>query len=765
MGITFPKIKNGSHWIKVIGLILGLIILVAAQSLLSATHWLQLDEFTFQPLSDISCTLIPICTPRYPGYFGIALVILLIALVLLILTLRRSALKVTHDVDWSFTQAKAKPYSRRRLALSIFLGQVAALLTWWMVVSAVNVEDHYPDPRLWFAAILLWAIAFFSLDRSRSPHPSVLTRRELSKLVGYILLLFLLGFVYHLPVLQSWESRAGLIAITALIVLGLWQFRRISGVVVVFTLIAVAGLAAYTYNIDSWQYSFIGDEFVYYQNPQLYVQNPEQVNILDSRGVYEAHPVLATVIQAATIVLYGGDVYSWRINGMLLILMSAPAIYLLVRQLKSSNAGLLAAILFVSAHHLIGFAHAGYYAMQIFPGAISMLALAVLALQRQSRLAIFLCGVAASFTFYTYTLAIPLIPLPLLLIGLWAIWPSRVVPLATRIAKAIPFALIFVIAVLVTCAPRLLNTRWFTDAASNTVLSHTEIPGMTNPLLQQILPNIAYTLGATLYFNLNSHYVSGAHLDPLSDILLILGVAGLIATLLRKRVALWLLISFLLLVVVIGGSVPYPYPSHARTFTLVMFYAVFGALGASYLWDALVEAGVRISPTLLRLAAAVVVVVIVSLNLYQFFVLAEKGFTQTTIAMIVRQYQVNPPDMTFYYIDAVPNDDNMFMVLDALHLDSSRIKPILSSWPMIALSEIRRDAKPPYQIVMGKGWGNASYWLSAAKLVWSGWKIEDVGDLSQTVFFNTITVLHPDIEAPCTLEPHSKQNAICNPFL
>jgi len=78
------------------------------------------------------------------------------------------------------------------------------------------------------------------------------------------------------------------------------------------------------------------------------------------------------MVQAATLSLYGGDLYSWRINGMLMVFLSAPAIYLLVRQLKSSNAGLLAAVLFVSAHHLIGFSRPGYYALQIFPGAISM---------------------------------------------------------------------------------------------------------------------------------------------------------------------------------------------------------------------------------------------------------------------------------------------------------------------------------------------------------------------------------------------------------
>src|SRR4051812_25066596 len=136
MEVPITEVKRRSHWLKVVGLILGIIVLIAAQTLTSAVHWLQLNPFSWQPLADTSCALIPICNPHYPGYFGLVLVILLVAVVLLVLVLRRSALRVTQDVDWPIAPTERKPLLRRWLALSIFLGELAVMLTWWMVVSA-----------------------------------------------------------------------------------------------------------------------------------------------------------------------------------------------------------------------------------------------------------------------------------------------------------------------------------------------------------------------------------------------------------------------------------------------------------------------------------------------------------------------------------------------------------------------------------------------------------------------------------------------------
>ncbi len=66
-----------------------------------------------------------------------------------------------------------------------------------------------------------------------------------------------------------------------------------------------------------------------------------------------------------------------------------------------------------------------------------------------------------------------------------------------------------------------------------------------NPLIRQVSLNVVYTLTASLYFVQNSHYTSGGHLDPLSSVLMLAGVAGVIAVLTRRRSALWLLLSFL----------------------------------------------------------------------------------------------------------------------------------------------------------------------------------------------------------------------------
>ncbi len=717
-----------------IPLILGGGALLAGQALADAIHWLQLAPETLDSLHDLSCGLVPICDLRYPGYFGLALALILVALVLLALALYRSALAITQDVDWSLPTVERRGWDW----LALGLAAAALIVTALVVVSAFNSDDHFPAPPGWLAAIILWAITSYRLDHVRAT--PALTRRGVAQVIGYIVLLIALGFVYHLPILREAVPRSLFVVLVILITLALWRVGRISGIVLVFTLIAVAGLAVYTYNIDSWHYAFIGDEYAFFNAASSFFRDAAQLNILDPKGVYDSHPIFASMLQALNMALFGGDIYSWRLSSLLMVFLSVPPIYLLVREIRGSRTGLLAAVLYVSAHQLIGFAHVGYNSTQVLPGFAAMLALTLLAIRRQSRLAIFLCGVAASLTFFTYTLTIPLIPLPLILLGLWALWPSRAVPLLRRIVAALPLALIFLLGVMVTASPRLLNTRWFSDAASNTLLSHSEIPNMTNPLLQQILPNTLYTLTGTLYFDENSHYVSGQNLDPLSSLLMIAGIAGLIAALLQRRVALWLLISFAASVFLIGLSTPYPYPTHTRTFILVIFYAAFAALGASYLWETAREVGLRLSAATLRLAAVTLVVLVIALNAYQFFDLAPKDIAQTLIAMMVREFQIDPPQTTLYYAAQAPNDQNMLMVLNAFQLDTQRLQPVMSPVPELALTTVKREAKPPYRIILVADLPDLQGWLDVAQQLWPDHSPQMVRDGSGQPQFQVIDV-------------------------
>ncbi len=278
------------------------------------------------------------------------LLILLAAGVVLALTLRRTALRVTQDVDWT-APAPAVSQGRWRTLTRVFavLAGVASALS---VYTALLDERRNPDPLLWFAALVLWGITFYCIDRN-SRRVSALTRAETLGLLGYLVLVILLGFVYHLAFLQALLPRVGFVVLAALVVFALWRWKRISGLVAVWAVIAVAAMALYSYNITSWRYSFLGDEYSFYNTATTYFGNPDAPSIMDAQGVYDTHPVFSIFIQALGVALYGGDFYSWDIGSVLMILFSAPGVYLLARQLKGTTAALLAVIIYLAAHHML----------------------------------------------------------------------------------------------------------------------------------------------------------------------------------------------------------------------------------------------------------------------------------------------------------------------------------------------------------------------------------------------------------------------------
>jgi hypothetical protein len=709
-----------SH-IKTIGFIAAISLLIVGQALMSGVYWLQIPASAYESLSAISCGIVPICEIRYPSYFAPALAILLIAGIVLVLVLRKAALHLTQDIDWTTTPTP--PIMGRWRRRFYIFGGLALTASALALYSAFTSRIVYPDPLIWLAALLLWGMTFFCLDRI-DQRGFVLPRGEIFRLAGYIMLILALGALYHLPLLQTWLVRALFVTVVTLILFGLWRSQRVSGIAALWGLIAVVGLAIYTYNLDSWRYSFIGDEYRFYTTVRNFMSHPGFRNVLDSYGVYQAQPVFATFVQSLTMRLYGTDIYSWRVSGALMVFLSAPAMFVLVRPLQSRGTAMFAVILYVSAHVLLSFSHVGYFALQILLGFTAMLAFAVLTLSHQSRLAMFLCAVCAAFAFYEYILAFPLIPLPLLLLGIRVLWPAPTLTLRERWRRVLPLVVIFVIGVAVTAFPRVVNRNWLIDAGFTTVFQ-SEVNGISNPILQQVIPNVVYTLGATLYFDLNTHYVSGAHLDPLSSMLMIAGVTGVIAILSKRRSALWLLLSFLATIGVVGGFVPYPYPPNTRAFLLVPFYAIFAALGAAYLWGTAREIGLRLSRTMVHAVAGCAALLLIMLNGYQSFTLSELHVRKTPIAKMIREFQTTSAQTHLYYISALPSDLNLLMVLVDYQIDVSRWNPVNNPVPLEALSEIQRRAQPPYRVLFMPDLENAQAWYDAARIVWPDRSLEE----------------------------------------
>ena len=485
--------------------------------------------------------------------------------------------------------------------------------------------------------------------------------------------------------------------------------------------------AVYTFDLTSWRYAFIGDEYAFFEFANNIINGVARPYVLSPMGAYDVHPVFATYVQIATMSLFGNDIYGWRISESLAVMLAALPLYVVLRAFVNARGALLALMVFLASQHLLGLTKVGYTYSQLFVPLLGSLALFVLAVRRGSLLGLFLSGAAAAFAFYTFAFGIPFIVLPLLMFGLCLLAP-RVIPAhegesggaqrsrSKKIARAfqslVPAAAALVLGIGLTAMPSLSDTNALERIAGHTV-AHSEVRGANN-LTEQVIPNFLYTLNASLSFQGHSHYVYGAHLDPLSSILMLLGIAAAIAAFRRSRVALWLLASFVLACLFAGGFAPYPYPPIARTYILIPFYALFAAFGASrvFAWLSASRAKRLVMPVWIALMVA-----IPALNFYQFFVLTDRHNPQEQVAMVVREFQTQPQNTTVYVIERAPfNFSVTRMVLRAYHLNADRLRAITDETASGGLSAMLRSSTDEVLV----NWDSPARdrWRSAYRQLW-----------------------------------------------
>jgi len=698
---------------------LGLLLVLAAEAVLSATRWLGLtgDPFAFLSPGD---RIIPVFADlRYGPHFGPALLILLSGLALVWLALWRlsggTAADTVRALDVKplnvvpFPVALPSPKWRKVAAVSLALA--IGSIAWYAWTMR---KGPPPNSIAFIASLVTVGCAFHAADRALGRR--LFSTNELLRTAAYVTFLLLLGFG---------NRRGGTVLPTivlglALLGILLWK-RLLSSEWIAFGVMALLGFAFYATHIVSWRYTFIGDEYAYFGFAKSLVHTPfaQLPKLFGMRGVYEQAPILAGYVQAFTMRLYGENQYGWRISESLSVFLAALPIYALVRAFARRRTALVAVLVFLSSQHLLGFSRAGYahcQALLTWPTAVALL---LLAARRGSLLGLFLAGVSACWAFYTMAVAIPLIGVPGLFFIFIFLSPGNPAP---RLLSMTLATLAFSAGLLLTAAPGILDFDWFKSIVGQTA-ANSQVE-TAHPFLEQILPNYLFTQTAVLHFPIDSHYVSGAHLDPVGSGLMMLGLltaAGLAFS--RRagaanRVAIALLLSFPIICFCIGGLVPYSHPSIPRTYILVPFYAVFAALGA-----ARIIAGAEALGMPCRLVAilAVPVLTLIPLaNIYNFLVLMEKSKSRTGVTMIFEQFEQMPDETPFALVS--PTNLTIRQVVESTRFPVDKLIFIPDLEPRQAMLSLQRRYKTSVVVLLPGDPPVAHHeaWVAAFTELWPG---------------------------------------------
>ena len=392
--------------------------------------------------------------------------------------------------------------------------------------------------------------------------------------------------------------------------------------------LAAAFIALNARDLDDWFYSAIGDEYAFYSFATEILQGGI-LRPFSQEGVYNHHPYMSSLHQAAFMRLFEGSNYWWRFSSVFIAALAIPAIYIAGCALYGRRAAIIAALLFACSHYLFAITHSGYNhagAMTIAAWAVALFALGV---RRGSPLPLYAAGVAVGYGFYTHyagRLAGP----ALLLFALTILAPRdlrRLWPVALgAVAAALPTLLL---------EREQVFTRMLGQVAGG---YDADISGAFG---ERVIGNIINN-GAAFSHNPVMHtYVSGALLDPVSAYIAALGV-GFALGRLRHPAARLTLIWFGVAFVALGALNPHTSVAVTRLYSALPPLLLLGGAAAAHLLDRLpmptLSAPARIlSARTIGVAAllALAAIAVLALNVRQFWVETPREYhsTQEALAM------------------------------------------------------------------------------------------------------------------------------------
>ncbi|MCW1970519.1 MAG: glycosyltransferase family 39 protein [Anaerolineae bacterium] len=696
--------------------VFGIGLMLMAQFMLNGRLWLNWPT-SYDPFKDfatLNCAIPVFCQMRFVPYFFVAFVMTLLGGILVISPIAHlPAAQVPHHLKLTyFSNAFDTPQPRWRwiawLCLLVGLGLTGWLA--WLVIFTPKATLTW----IWLGAFTSLGLAFYATDRARGNTQFFIPLSHLGWSGVLFAYLLSLGFVYNVVAVPNGNLTlhwAIPVAISALLIIA-WRVKLLPISPAIYGTIIVFAFAAMAQDLRSWRYAYIGDEYALYESAFLLVKTfweiPSKLPSLLNIGVgsYGMIPIGANYLQAITVLLYGTDVYAWRIAEVVFHLFDTLPIFVIASTLAGRRAGWIAVACHSFSHLFFSLTKPGYAA-----GIDAWLygaALLIFAVQRRNLLGIFLAGFMPAFGVYFSPLTIVLAPITGVLFLFYYLLVQDNRPVSGGFTAWLRclwgnklLVAAFALGILIASIPVAAQTTWIEQTIRPTV-AQSEVKNV-HPFWGQILPNWIYTLSGFLGFAKNSHYITGALVDPLSSIFMALGILLCLRQALRFNMATWLGLAYLMNCFLIGGIVSYSFPSLTRSVNLVPMFAILTALG--------IESVLRVLDHFVRakwisaLAFATILASIFALNLYNFHVLlgrtelVDNAVRPTPVSFIVREFERNPNLGAVYVAHNNVGDPQAKLVVRAYGYTSGKVTATQELQAEQAIAKLKPDLSQSFVVL------------------------------------------------------------------
>lgn len=430
----------------------------------------------------------------------------------------------------------------------------------------------------------------------------------------------------------------------------------------ILVLTTLLALLYYSWGVNQWQFSFVGDDWPFYRFARNIVIHHFFFNPFDFDGVFLQNSVLSSMYQALFLQLFGFTNFAWRLSNIILIVPITIFLYLWVKKLFGATTALYSTLFLQCSFYLANFFKIGKNMPQALALFVVCLFLATKISKNPSKKNFFLLGIMLGISFYIYIG--PLFPL--------MIWPL-LLPLLepTKKKQLLKKSVFLIFGYLLLLLPLLFQVHTLAGPVGKTLFHHEFIS------LWQILVNIIHNF-LLFYHNfdyLYNHFVAGPYLDPITATFALLGTT--VAIMKRKNKPFFLvLLVYVCTCVVIGVTSPYRYAPTTRGIFFLPFGAIFAGIALTFL--------LQQYKNIHALVVASLFFVVFGLNVYQsqIGVFKQTGYSGTSLLVkTMFEAKIQPPQPYLLLI----SDHNRYIgaqfipdFQEAYGLQNVQIRPIPS---------------------------------------------------------------------------------------
>ena len=324
------------------------------------------------------------------------------------------------------------------------------------------------------------------------------------------------------------------------------------------------------FDYKSWKYSFIGDEWFFYNFAKDIINGKVNLNLFSEQGVYGYHPVLSSIWQAIIMFFTDKGLFGWKLSSALIIPLCVIPFYLWNKMVFNSTVAVIATVAFALSGAMLAFSHIGYNNIQTIFFYVTVLCFFEIALSKKSNFYLSLTSLMLGLGFYTFYSSRLMI---FIIIFYIILHPQRK---NFKISNYL-FSLLFY---LILVSPIILNGDFLNHILRQTAFGGSEIKNPSERPAYFFM-NFIYSFFAFLTKYKNSHYMIDGLMDIFSAIGILSGLIWSAVSFKNDWRARFLLITYFFLILTIGALHQYHYPVNTRLMFLVPLLATIAGVGFS----------------------------------------------------------------------------------------------------------------------------------------------------------------------------------------